>query len=254
LVKRALLVAVPVALFLAGPSAASRSSSAPWVVVGRQHGVLLASSTRGLVAVVRGQAGIGARVLVRGGRVVGVVGRSRSALIRGVVVRHASGLTFLSAAGHLLVVHGGRRLMSATDTSPTPGTIVQQSVSFDDQGNLDDQGEQTVGQSSQVQVQAQITAIGNGTVTVTVNGQQLVLPLPAGLTLPSTLVGTQVTLNVSFANGQATANEQGDDNEQGDQQNSQSSSTQAGEQDDSGNQNTTTTNGSSGGGDSGGGD
>jgi hypothetical protein len=178
-----------------------------------------------MVKVVHGRAGIGARVTVRGSLITGVTGRTHHALIRGVVVRHTGGLTFLSAANHLLVVHTARRMASVADNSPTPGTVVQQSVTIDDQGELDDQGEETLGQSSQVQVQAQITAIGTGTVTLTVNGQQLILPLPAGLTLPSTFVGTTVTLNVSFANGQATANEQGDDNEQGDHQNTQTTTT-----------------------------
>jgi hypothetical protein len=163
-------------------------------------------------------------VLVRGGRLVSVGGRAQRALIHGVVVRRSARLTFLSAGGHLLVVHARRTVASAAGGGPPPGTVVQQTVSFDDQGNLDDQGEDDLGQTGQTQIQAQISAVGPGTVTVTVNGQPLVIQLPAGLTLPSSLVGTTVTLSVSFADGQATAeddqgdqNDQGDDNDQGDQ-------------------------------------
>lgn len=239
--RRVVLAAVPVALVLAAPAAGARLSNAPWVVVGRQHGVLLASSNSGVVEAVHGRAAIGARVRLRGDRVAGVVGRARTALIRGVVVRRTGGLTFLSAVGHLLVVHTGRRPASATDTPPAPGTVVAQTVSIDDQGDLDDQGEQALGQSPQVQIQAQISAVGTGTVTLTVNGQQLTLPLPGGLTLPSALIGTQVTLNVTFAGGAATASDQGDSNDQGDddqadQQDAGSSDTQSGEQDGSGDQ------------------
>jgi hypothetical protein len=193
------------------------------VVVANQHGVLLVASSRGVIRAVSGRSAVGARVLVSGGRVVGTVGRTHRAVIRGVVVRRSGRVVFLSAARHLLVVHAtGRRLASATDTTPPPGTVVQTSVSIDDQGQLQDQGEQQLGQSGQVQIQALVTAVGSGTVTLTVNGQQLTIPLPAGLTLPTSLVGTQVTLNVSFANGQATADEQGDneDGQQGDQGNS----------------------------------
>ena len=125
---------------------------------------------------------------------------------------------FLSATGHLLVVHlGVRRLASASDTPPAPGTVVQTTVGINDQGELDDQGDLQLGQSGQVQVQATVTGVGTGTVILNVNGQALTIPLPAGLSLPASLVGTQVTLNLSFANGQTTANEQGDNNDQSDQ-------------------------------------
>ena len=234
--KRVLLPAVAAALVLAAPAAASPSAaSMRGVVVGKQHGVLLVASSRGVIRAVSGRAAVGARVLVSGGRVVATVGRTHSAVIRGVVVRRSGTVVFLSAARHLLVVHAtGRRLASATDTTPPPGTVVQTTVGIDDQGELQDQGEQQLGQSGQVQIQALVTAVGSGTVTVTVNGQQLTIPLPAGLTLPTSLVGTQVNLNVSFANGQATADEQGDneDGQQGDQGNSSDQQDSSGDQQD----------------------
>jgi hypothetical protein len=161
-------------------------------------------------------------VLVSGGRLLRTLGRSRHALIQGVVVRQTGRLMFLSAAQHLLVIHlGARWLATVADAPPAPGTVVQTTVGIDDQGELDDQGDHQVGHTGQVQVQGQVTGVGTGTVTLTVNGQTLAIPLPAGLTLPTSLVGTQVTLNLSFANGQTTANEQGDDNDQGDQHDNQ---------------------------------
>jgi hypothetical protein len=144
-------------------------------------------------------------------------------------LRRSGRLTFLSARGHLLVVQERRAVAPAAGSGPTPGTVVQQTVGFDDQGDLDDQGAQDVGQTSQTQIQATISAVGPGTVTVTVNGQPLVIPLPAGLTFPNSLIGTQVTLNLSFANGQATAeDDQGDDNDQGDQGGQSSTTTTSG--------------------------
>jgi hypothetical protein len=212
-------------VMVAGSAVAARSAgSVRGVVVGHQRGACLVASARGVVRVVSGRARVGARVLVRGGRLVSVTGRAQRALIHGVVVRRSARLTFLSAGGHLLVVHTRRTVASATGGGPPAGTVVQQTVSFDDRGSLDDQGEDDLGQTGQTQIQAQVSAVGPGSITLTVNGQPLVIQLPAGLTLPGSLVGTTVTLNVSFAGGQATAeddqgdqNDQGDDNDQGDQ-------------------------------------
>jgi hypothetical protein len=215
--SRVVFGVVGVALVLALPAGASRGvASVRGVVVGSQRGVLLVASSHGLVQRVSGRAAVGTRALVGGARLLRTFGRTDRALIRGVVVRRSGGLMFLSAAGRLLVVHlGPRRLASASDTGPAPGTVVQTTVGINDQGELDDQGDQQLGQTGQVQVLATVTGVGAGTVTLNVNGQTLTIPLPVGLSLPSSLIGTQVTLNLSFANGQTTANEQGDDNDQG---------------------------------------
>lgn len=213
MVKRAVLISLAAlaALVAAGPSSAAHGiAPIKGVVVGSQHGVVLVASPTGAVRAVRGHAAVGMRVSVSGST-FRTFGRAHRAIFRGVVVRHTGSLTFLSAAQHMLVVRTGRRLSSAKDSTPPPGTVVQTTVGIDDQGELDEQDEQQVGEAGQVQIQATIAAVGTGTVTLTVNGQQLTIPLPAGLTLPASLVGTQVTLNVSFANGQATAHE--DDNE-----------------------------------------
>jgi hypothetical protein len=66
-----------------------------------------------------------------------------------------------------------------------------------------------------VSVQATVTSIGAGTITITVNGQTLTLPLPAGLTLPSTIIGSHVTVSLNLSGGTVTATAE-DDNEQGD--------------------------------------
>lgn len=233
--KRILFPAVAATLVLAASASASTSVASPrGVVVARQQGLLLVALPAGTIRTVSGHAAIGSRVLVRGSRIVATVGRAHTALIRGVVVRRSGRLTFLSAGRHLLVVHtAGRRLASARDTAPPPGTVVQQTVSIDSQGNLDDQGEQQLGQSDQIQIQAQVGAVAPGTVTLIVNGQQLTIPLPAGLTLPNSLVGTQVSLNVSFANGQTTADDEGDneDGQQGDQSSSNDHQNPSGTQD-----------------------
>ena len=205
------------ALVLAVPAGASRSAArARGVVVGSERGVLLVASSRGLVQQVSGRAAVGTRVLVGGAQLLRVFGRTDRAVIRGVVVRRSGGLMFLSAAGRLLVVHLGARRLAASDAGAAPGAVVQSTVGITGQGELDDHGDQQLGQTGQVQVQATVTGVGAGTVTLNVNGQTLTIPLPAGLSLPTSLVNTQVTLNFSFANGQTTASEQGDNNNQSD--------------------------------------
>jgi hypothetical protein len=116
---------------------------------------------------------------------------------------------------------------------------VSAAVSIDSQGNLVAASTEDDGQAQTVQIQATITAVGTNTITLDVNGQSIVLPLPAGTTVPTTAVGTQVALTLTFSAGTTTANEdeQGDD-DQGDQSS------------DDDNQGTTTTdNGDDGGGD-----
>lgn len=215
--KRTLLIGIAAvaALAVAGSASAARQvAPVKGVVVGSQHGVLLVAQSGGAVRAVRGHAAVGMRVAVSGSRIQ-TFGRAHRATFRGVIVRHTGSLTFMSAAQHMLVVRTGRHLSSAKDSTPPAGTVVQTTVGINDNGDLDEQNEHQVGQTGQAQIQATIASIGTGTVTLTVNGQSLTIPLPAGLTLPASLVGTQVTLNVSFANGQAVA--QGDDNENEDQ-------------------------------------
>lgn len=214
--KLTLIAAMSVAAVSAGSAiAANHSASAAGIVVGSQHGVLLVASPSGVVRTFSGHASIGDRITIAGTR-IHVTGRVHRAVVRGVVVRHRGNLTFLSAARHVLVVRSAARsVASARDTTPAPGTVVQETVGIGDTGDLEQENEQQVGTSSDVAVQAVVTAVGTGTVTITVNGQTLMIPLPAGLTLPASIIGTQITLNLSFANGAASATTQGDD-DQGD--------------------------------------
>ena len=60
-------------------------------------------------------------------------------------------------------------------------------------------------------MQATIAAVGVGTVTLNVQGQTLTVNLPAGLTLPASLVGQTVTITLSL--NQDDNDSQGDDND-----------------------------------------
>jgi hypothetical protein len=185
------------------------------VVVAREHGTLLVASPAGLVRAFSGSAAVGSRVMLGGGHAT-IVGRASNARIRGVVVRRVGATLFISSNRHLLALHTARVLSSTpppiNSTTPPPGTIISAQVGIAS-GELDDQGETDVGQVSTntLTVQATVAAVAAGSVTLTVQGQTLVVPLPAGLTLPASLVGQTVTVQLSLGG----TDNQGDD-DQGD--------------------------------------
>jgi hypothetical protein len=183
--------------------AAGGAATFKGVVVAKQHGSLFVTSQSGVVRAVRGRAAVGSRVVVTAAGAA-VVGRARTALVRGIVVRRVGTTMFLSSNRHLLAIHNARRLAdsSPTPTTPQPGAVVSTQVSVAN-GDLEEQDEQEVGQvnSSSIQVQATISAVGVGTVTLNVQGQTLTVQLPGGLTLPASLVGQTVTISLSLDQG-----------------------------------------------------
>ena len=203
----AALAALTVALWPAAGSAATFKG----IVVAKQRGTLLVASPAGLVRSVRGDAAVGSRVVLGGGHAT-VVGRATKARIRGIVVRRVGTTLFMSSNRHLLALHTARVLAGTTpSTTPeAPGTVVSAQVGISN-GQLDEEDETEVGQvaGNTLAVQATIAAVAPGSVTLDVQGQTLTVPLPAGLTLPASLVGQTVTVNLSLA---------GDDN-QGDDDN-----------------------------------
>jgi hypothetical protein len=190
--------------------AAAGASTATGIVVAQQHGTLLVASPAGALRAVHARARIGARLSL-GGTSVTVVGRARHATIRGIVVRRIGTTLILSSNHHLIAIPNrvGRRLSSASTTPPAPGAVVTTDVSVGN-GTLEEDDETEVGQSasSTLAVQATIKAIGTGTVTLDVQGQSITVQLPAGLTLPASLVGQTVTIDVSLGKGD---DDQGDD-------------------------------------------
>ena len=137
-------------------------------------------------------------------------------------MRRIGTTVFLSSNRHLVAVHTGRRLASASDTTPAPATpatpavpapgdVVSSTVTIKN-GELDEDSSEDLGSSgaSTLQVQATVSAVGAGTVTLTVGTQTLTVPLPGGLTLPASLVGQTVTLSLSLNDDNAN-DDNGDD-------------------------------------------
>jgi hypothetical protein len=183
--------------------AAAGASTSTGIVVARQHGTLLVVSPAGALRAVHARASIGSRLALTGSSAT-VVGRASRAMIRGIVVRRVG--TTLNRVG--------RRLSSASTTPSAPGAVVTTDVSLAN-GTLEEDDETEVGQvaSNTIAVQATIKGVGAGIVTLDVQGQSITVNLPGGLTLPASLVGQTVTINLSLAN-----DDQGDDDGGGDHQ------------------------------------
>jgi hypothetical protein len=206
-----LLVAVAGTVVALWP-AAGGAATFHGVVVAKQRGTLLVASSGGIISSFAGNAAVGSRVAVLGGRAT-VVGHARFAHIHGIVVRRIGTTMILSSNRHLVAIHKARLLADATPTSPQPGAVVNTTVTTAN-GELDEENEDQVGQlaTNTIQVQALVAAVGVGTLTLTVQGQSLVVPLPAGLTFPSSLVGQTVTISLSLAGND---DDQGDDDSGG---------------------------------------
>lgn len=191
--------------------AAAGAATVRGVVVGRSaHHTLLVATRTGRVVAIRGRAAIGSRVVGRQ-----VVGRATHARIHGVVVTTKGSTIFVASNRHMVAIHEGRALAAGGSSSgPAPGTIVTSTVTIGKSGQLDDENEQEDGQdsSSTVPITATVDAVGAGTVTINVNGTDVTVNLPDGLTLPQSLVGQTVTIDISIGQG----DDQGDDNDQGD--------------------------------------
>ena len=207
-----LVVAAAVAAIGLLPAGAG-ATAARGVVVARSHGRLLVALRSGNVIQVKGHASVGSRLVGRQ-----VVGRASRARIHGTVVANKGSTMFVASNRHLLAIRAGQ---TAADT---PGTVVTSTVALHQNGQLDQQTQTQDGEdcSSTVQVQATVSAVGAGTITLVVNGQDITVNLPAGLTLPQSLVGQMVTVGVSI--NQSSTN-QGDDDCQGDDNGGDSSGT-----------------------------
>lgn len=205
--KALLLLAVVSGIATAMWPATGSAATFRGIVVAREHGTMLVASPAGLVRAVSGSAAVGARVVVGAARTT-VIGRAAKAHIRGIVVRRTGATLFVSSNRHLLALRTARVL--AGPAPAAPGTIISATVGLAN-GQLDEQDEDDVGQvaGNTITVQATVAAVAAGSVTLTVQGQTLTVPLPAGLTLPASLVGQTVTVQLSLG---GTDNQGDDDN------------------------------------------
>ena len=215
--KRFLLLSATVGALAIAPNALASTHSSAGTVIALTRGGVLVAGGQGVVSFVPGRARVGNRVLVTGSS-LRIVGLAHTARVRGVVAARRGNLLVLSAAHRLFPMRMRGRVpaaVSSTPSGPQPGDVVGATVSIDDQGDVVATSTEDDGQVGTSQVQATVTAVGTNTITLNVNGQSIVLPLPAGTPASQSLVGTQVTLTLTFSNGTTVANEddQGDDDQ-----------------------------------------
>jgi hypothetical protein len=190
MMKRIVLVVVAAGVVAVWP-AASGAATFGGVVVAKQRTTLLVASPAGVVRAVAGHAALGARVVVAGGR-ARVVGRAHVARVRGIVIRRLASTLFLSSNHHLVALRA-----APGSARERPGEIVTTRVSIEN-GAVEEEEAEDLGDTPAAQVQALVTAVAPGSITLSVNGQSLTIRLPAGLTLPASLVGQMVTIRVRF--------------------------------------------------------
>jgi hypothetical protein len=208
--KGFLLVATVAAALTAFWPAAGSATTFRGIVVAQQRGSLLVAMPGGLVREATGHATLGSRVVATA-RGVSVIGHAKSAVIHGIVIRRIDTTLILSSNRHLLAVHHARVLagVATTTTAPAPGAVVSTIVGIaNDELNEVDEDEIGEVRASSIQVQAVVAAVGTGTVTLNVQGRLLVVPLPAGLTFPASVVGQTVTISLSLT---VNDDDQGDD-------------------------------------------
>jgi hypothetical protein len=191
--------------------AAGSASGFTGVVVAKQPGSLLVVSPGGALRAVHARAPLGARLIG-----TTVVGRATHVRIHGIVVRRIGTTLILSSNRHLIAIPNrvGRRLADTAPAPTAPGAVVNADVAIAN-GKLEEEDEDEVGtvNASTLTIQATVKAVAAGSVTLDVQGQSVTVPLPAGLTLPASLVGQTVTLNIALDDEQG--DEQGDDDHGG---------------------------------------
>src|SRR6185437_11085484 len=176
--KGLLLAAAAAAALTALWPAAGSAATFRGVVVAQQRGSLLVAMPGGMVRAVTGHAPVGSRIAGTA-RGMSVIGHARTAVVHGIVVRRIGTTLFLSSNRHLLAVRHAR-VLAGVATAPAPGTVVSTTVGIAN-GELNEVNEDEIGvvSANTIQVQAVVAAVGTGTLALTVQGQLLVVPLPA---------------------------------------------------------------------------
>ena len=125
------VAAAAAALFPAAGGAATFDG----IVVAKQGHTVLAAGPDGVVHAVAGGAPLGARISVtRSG--LRVTGRTRDALVRGVVVRRTGSSVYLAAGRHVIAVRMRRTLATVGAGGVEPGAVVVAHVRIADTGDL----------------------------------------------------------------------------------------------------------------------
>jgi hypothetical protein len=236
--RKALFAPILAAVAFVATGNAATHATLKGVVIARmpaQHQLVLASAggrTTTLRAATLPAPGAVLRVT---GTSLQVVGHVHHTVFHGVLVRTVGSTSFYAAGRSVVAVHTATRsVASATRSSDdlTPGEAGEIEVTITAGGTLDQQSVTPTpsGDENQAAVQVTITAVTPptattaGSLTLSVNGQPLVLPLPAGTVLPPAFVANAVVgLTIELKQPGLGDDDQGED--QGDDDNNATTTT-----------------------------
>lgn len=239
--RKVLFLPLLVALAFVAPGNAGTSANLKGVVIARMpaHGELVLASASGRATTLRAPSLPAPGTVVRAAafrlsdgtsaaKTLHVIGHVRHTAFRGVLVRTVGATSFFAAGRSVVAVHrapvrtvaSARALSSSTDLSPGDAGEIDVTISSD--GTLDEDSitpmpsDNADGVTLQVTVTAvtPATATAPGSITLSINGQSLVIPLPAGTVLPPTVVPNATvgfTLQFQQPEGGDDQGENGDD-------------------------------------------
>jgi hypothetical protein len=241
-VGRGGLAAVTVLAAALIPSAVSAAGGATWkaVVVAKDPArkTVVTATANGVVRTVRGAArslAIGQAVTVRAAQLrdgtfrvhrLTPAGRAVRVQLRGVLIGHRAGSYLLSAGSSVLAVRAGlaRRTAAAAVAGARPGDRVLMTASVRN-GTLTATGVHTVGHAGNVEVEGIFLGLATtGQLRLAVVGRgEVLVAVPAGMTLPTLAPGDELELVVSVdpagaltlvsIGASADENDQGEDND-----------------------------------------
>src|SRR3954447_16695894 len=199
------MLVVPAVLLAVALPAQARAGSFSGTVVAKQkqRGTLLVAGAHGIGVTVRGglaRATVGERVRVQGTRLhdgtirlsrLQVLRRVHTARVRGTVLRKLARSTLVASGRSVVMIHqSGRTLASADDHGGLrAGEVVEFRIRFDDDNLVEVARPDLVGQAGTAQIEGTIVTLSP--FIVSLDGLPLTISVPAGVTLPTTLVPGQ---------------------------------------------------------------
>jgi len=221
--RNALFAPVLAALAFAVPAGAGTTPALKGVVIARMpaQSQLVVAGAAGRTTTLHATSlpAVGTVVQASAGH-VRVLGRVHRAHFRGVLVRAVGARSFYAVGHGVVVVRTARSLASARASSLAPGDAAEIEVEIEADGVLDQTAVTPTPayDATEVMLQVTITAVTPatattaGSLTLSINGQPLVIPLPAGTVLPPAFVpNATVGVKIELKQPGARVEEQGDD-------------------------------------------
>ncbi|MDQ2980835.1 MAG: hypothetical protein M3R26_00725 [Actinomycetota bacterium] len=216
--KIALLATIAAGALLALPAVSNAANFRGVVIVkqAKRHALLVASPNGKVrtVRTTRMRIHAGARVTVRARLLrdgtfkatrIALRGRAHRAHVRAVVVRKLRTGRLVSAGHSVFKINTGRRRASAmgAGNDPQPGDVVDETVQVGENGELDEEDVNEVGETENTELEGKIVSVTAPTATEagkivlkTEHGTELTVNVPAGMQLPALKEGDRVELRV----------------------------------------------------------